>query len=67
MRASPWSELVASDKFIIVASDGIWEFMTNQMVVDMTHEFESPLQACKAVVQEAYTLQPLPLTPTPNP
>ena len=45
-------QLVASDKFIVVASDGVWEFMTNQMVVDMTNEFKSPLKACKAVVQE---------------
>ena len=49
-------KLVASDKFIIVASDGVWEFMTTQMVVDMTHELTSPLKACKAVVQEGYKL-----------
>ena len=30
--------------------------MTNQMVVDMTNEFKSPLKACKAVVQESYKL-----------
>ena len=60
MWASPWTELVASDKFIIVASDGVWEFMTTQMVVDMTHEMTheltSPLKACMAVVQEGYKL-----------
>ena len=63
VRASPWTELVASDKFIIVASDGVWEFMTNQMVVDMTHEFSSPLKACKAVVQERRTR----CSPSPQP
>ena len=49
-------QLLANDKFIILASDGVWEFMTNQMVVDMVQEFKSPLKACKAVVQEAYKL-----------
>ena len=27
------------DKFIILASDGIWEFMSNQEVVDVVKEF----------------------------
>ena len=49
-------QLVASDKFLVIASDGVWEFMTNQMVADMVAGFESPLKACKAVVQEAYKL-----------
>ena len=49
-------QLVASDKFLVLASDGVWEFMTNQMVADMVAGFESPLKACKAVVQEAYKL-----------
>ena len=49
-------QLVASDQFLVIASDGVWEFMTNQMVADMVAGFESPLKACKAVVQEAYKL-----------
>ena len=48
--------LTADDKYIIIASDGVWEFLTNQAVVNMVDSFKSPLKACKAVVQEAYKL-----------
>mmetsp|Transcript_2904 Transcript_2904/g.4384 ORF Transcript_2904/g.4384 Transcript_2904/m.4384 type:complete len:966 (+) Transcript_2904:142-3039(+) len=44
------------DKFIIVASDGVFEFLTNQMVADMVGNFSDPLESCKKVVQEAYDL-----------
>ena len=48
--------LTADDKYIIIASDGVWEFLTNQAVVNMVDSFKSPLKACKAVVQESYKL-----------
>jgi len=41
---------------IIIASDGIFEFLTNQSVVDICAKFSDPLEACKAVVTESYNL-----------
>ena len=45
--------------FVVIASDGVWEFLTSQSVVDMVTKFkgsDGPLEACKAVVAEAYRL-----------
>merc|ERR1740117_1652790 len=49
-------ELTPDDKFIVIASDGVWEFLTNQSVADMILKFEEPLEACRAVVAESYRL-----------
>ena len=49
-------DLVVQDKIIVVASDGVFEFLTNQSVIDMCAKFKDPLEACKAVVAEAYEL-----------
>lgn len=49
-------KLTPSDKFAIVASDGVFEFLTSQAVVDMVKNFENPLDAAKHVVSEAYRL-----------
>lgn len=49
-------ELTPNDKFIVLASDGVWEFLTNQAVTDMILKFKDPLEACRAVVAEAYRL-----------
>ena len=49
-------ELGESDKYIVLASDGVWEFLTNQAVLNMVAAYKSPLKACKAVVNEAYKL-----------
>lgn len=40
----------------MLASDGVWEFLTNQTVTDMILKFDDPLEACRAVVAEAYRL-----------
>ncbi|KAG1689369.1 hypothetical protein DVH05_002291 [Phytophthora capsici] len=42
------------DKFIIIASDGVFEFLTSQNVVDIVKQFENPSEACHALVEEAY-------------
>ena len=44
------------DKFIIIASDGVFEFLTNQMVADIVGRHSDPLDACKAVVAAAYNV-----------
>ena len=49
-------ELSARDKCVVLASDGVWEFMTNQAVVDMLLQFDDPLDGCRAVVAESYRL-----------
>jgi len=49
-------ELASSDKYLIIASDGVFEFMTNQMVADLAVSRNDPLIACKAIVEEAYSL-----------
>lgn len=49
-------EMTREDKFVIVASDGVWEFLTNQSVTDMVLKFDDPLEACRAVVAESYRL-----------
>lgn len=44
------------DRFLVIASDGVFEFLTNQSVADMVARYDDPLDACKKVVQEAYDL-----------
>jgi serine/threonine protein phosphatase PrpC/CRP-like cAMP-binding protein len=49
-------ELTENDKIIVLASDGVFEFLTNQSVIDMCAKFSDPLEACRAVVAESYEL-----------
>lgn len=46
--------LNAHDKFIVIASDGVFEFLTSQNVVDIVKKFDDPAAACEALVEEAY-------------
>lgn len=43
------------DKFIVVASDGVFEFLTSQNVVDIVKKFDDPAEACQALVEDAYS------------
>lgn len=49
-------EIYSSDKYVIIATDGVFEFMTNQMVADIVAATDDPLDACRAVVAAAYEL-----------
>jgi serine/threonine protein phosphatase PrpC/CRP-like cAMP-binding protein len=49
-------ELTPEDKILVLASDGVYEFLTNQSVIDICAKFSDPLEACRAVVAEAYEL-----------
>jgi len=49
-------EIQPLDKMIVLASDGVFEFLTNQSVVDICAKFADPLEACRAVVAESYEL-----------
>lgn len=44
------------DKYIVIASDGVWEFITNKMVADILEQHPDPLQACRSIVALAYEL-----------
>ena len=49
-------KLSKNDKFMVIASDGVFEFLTSQSVVDAIAKFKNPLEAAKHVVSEAYRL-----------
>ncbi|KAG7352827.1 mechanosensitive ion channel [Nitzschia inconspicua] len=49
-------EIKPDDRVIVLASDGIFEFLTNQSVIDICAKFTDPLEACRAVVAESYEL-----------
>ena len=41
-------------KFLVLASDGVWEYMSNQEVVDVAKQhIKDPVKAADAVVAEA--------------
>jgi serine/threonine protein phosphatase PrpC len=41
------------DRFLILASDGVWEFITNEEAVDMVAACKTAQEACAVLVQEA--------------
>jgi serine/threonine protein phosphatase PrpC/CRP-like cAMP-binding protein len=49
-------QLGPEDKILVIASDGVYEFLTNQSVIDICAKFSDPREACMAVVAEAYEL-----------
>lgn len=49
-------ELTSNNPFFVIASDGVFEFLTSQQVVDMVAEHTDPCNACAAVVAESYRL-----------
>lgn len=49
-------QLTEDDKFVVIASDGVFEFLTSQAVVDMVAQYDDPLEACQKVVAESYRL-----------
>ncbi len=47
-------DLESSDKFIVIASDGVWEFLSNEMIARIVWPYyikNSPEQAGNAVVR----------------
>lgn len=49
-------EITSSNPFFVLASDGVFEFLSSQQVVDMVAEHIDPCSACAAVVAESYRL-----------
>ena len=51
--------LEGDEKFIVVASDGIWEFLSNERVKDIVTPFyvnNDPSGACEKLIEEASKL-----------
>ena len=49
-------KLLPTDRFIVIASDGVFEFLSSQTVVDMVSKFSDPHEAAMAIVTESYKL-----------
>lgn len=47
---------MSDDKYVVIASDGVFEFLTNQMVADLLAAHSDPLEACRAVVAASYDM-----------
>ncbi|XAR67031.1 cGMP-dependent protein kinase [Bertholletia excelsa] len=49
-------ELTPDHPFFVIASDGVFEFLSSQTVVDMVAKYKDPRDACAAIVAESYRL-----------
>ncbi|XP_071698007.1 probable protein phosphatase 2C 35 isoform X1 [Rutidosis leptorrhynchoides] len=49
-------QLTDKNPFFVLASDGVFEFLSSQAVVDMVNRYMDPRSACSAVVAESYKL-----------
>lgn len=46
--------LTQNDEYLVIASDGISEFLTNQFIVDVCATSDTPLEACERLTRAAY-------------
>jgi len=49
-------KILPTDQFVVIASDGVFEFITSQTVVDIVSNFDNAYDASRALVTEAYKL-----------
>ncbi|XP_022997855.1 probable protein phosphatase 2C 35 [Cucurbita maxima] len=49
-------QLTQNHLFFVVASDGVFEFLTSQAIVDMAARYTDPRDACAAIAGESYKL-----------
>ncbi|XP_050216601.1 protein phosphatase 2C and cyclic nucleotide-binding/kinase domain-containing protein [Mercurialis annua] len=49
-------ELTPDHPFFVLASDGVFEFLSSQAVVEMVAKYKDPRDACAAIVAESYRL-----------
>ena len=48
--------LTPQDQFLVLASDSIFQYLTNQSVIDILSKFDNLVEACRCVIIEAYEL-----------
>ncbi|KAJ4968173.1 hypothetical protein NE237_014874 [Protea cynaroides] len=49
-------QLTANHLFFVIASDGVFEFLSSQAVVNMVVRYTDPREACAAIAGESYRL-----------
>ena len=49
-------QLREQDQFIVLASDGVWEFLSSQAVCTSVMSFTDPVAACRSIIAQAYAL-----------
>ena len=47
-------DVTRGDEILVIASDGVFEFLTNQRVVDICAACSNPVEACTRLLDEAY-------------
>lgn len=47
-------QLVDNDKYLILATDGVFEFIKVSEITDIVSKLQDPLAACKAIAEDAY-------------
>lgn len=47
-------ELTPQDEILVLASDGVFEFFTNQTIIDICAECENPVEACQELLRVSY-------------
>mmetsp|Transcript_8372 Transcript_8372/g.12148 ORF Transcript_8372/g.12148 Transcript_8372/m.12148 type:complete len:277 (-) Transcript_8372:1895-2725(-) len=47
-------EVSKADEYLVIASDGVFEFLSNQNVVDMCSRASNPLEACEVIIRSSY-------------
>lgn len=48
--------LTADDNYISICSDGVFEFLSNQEVIDIIRDSSEPIDACRRLVSQSYHL-----------
>eukprot|EP00976_Prorocentrum_cordatum_P070753 1180052-Prorocentrum_minimum.AAC.2 len=46
-------DLDGSQKFVVIASDGIWDVLDNQFVINLAHSTPDTAKACTAIIEAA--------------
>jgi len=48
--------LKESDQAIMIATDGVWQYLSNQVVCDTVFQYSDPVDAARAIIGQAYSL-----------